>query len=1415
MGDHIKGCQACLKLLLLKLSKYHSLRKIVLEAHNQYFTTKKDIYLNSKDLQNLIQIKMASVSTNSKTTKSPGKKATATNSEPVSAEDMLRKKWQKKTQYEHIRDLPDTYIGSINKDLCDQYVAGIHSQTAKPVIYKKRIEYVPGFYKIYDEIIVNANDNRNRIQNKIDGGEKGHIKMTTLRVKVAPYEDARQPRKMAISVWNDGDGIDVAMHPDEKIYVPEMIFGHLLTSGNYDKAEEKITGGKNGYGAKLANIFSTYFKIETADHNTKQRYTQVFRNMMLEKETPVIEPYKGSPFTCITFVPDYEKFGLTDMTDDLLALFKKRAYDMIFCSQGQIQVYWNDQLLNMADPQGYMKMYLQDNLDTLNQLSKSASAAASSPSSTPAKSGTGDTGADIAAMDKQLTVDDIVLAYSSPHARWQIGACMSPNFQFQQVSFVNGICTSRGGKHVEYVVKQITAKLVNWIGRKHKVVVRDAFIRDNLMVFVNSIIVNPAFDSQTKETLTTNMRDFGSKIEDIPDDFIEILAKSGIADRAVAQNQFQESQALKKTDGKKTRRITDIPKLTDAGFAGDSKHSGQCTLILTEGDSAKAMAISGISVLKDGSDYFGVFPLRGKLMNTRDKSDTAIANNVEITNLKRILGLQEGEVYADTKKLRYGRIMIMTDADVDGSHIKGLLMNYISCHFGSLLKIPGFITALLTPIVKATKGSGKKAKTHQFYNGVEFQAWLNANHGGRSYKIKYYKGLGTSNPQEAKEYFKEFKQTIYQYDDRTENTIDKAFNGDRADDRKAWIQGYTGQILDNTQSGVPFADFIDKDMILFSIADNVRSIPNLMDGLKPSLRKILYSCFTRKLTDEIKVSQLAGYVSEKSAYHHGEASLFGAIINMAQNFCGTNNINLLYPSGQFGSRLQGGNDSAAPRYIFTRLNTITSRLFPAVDEALYKYNEDDGTKIEPVYYAPILPMVLVNGAAGIGTGWSCELPQFNPLDILKVLRGHILAATGKLDKVPHLMSDMMPWYRGFKGTITKLGKNRWITRGVYRRVDNKTIEVSELPIGFWTQDFKELLNILSGQPSTAAGDKGSSRVRGRSPKKSGVAADKEKAAAKKKKNAELLSIPVGTKAAVIAAGDEPLDLNSPDLQLIKNYREMNSECEVKVQITFDPRILTMLLTTTDPKTGITELEKRLRLTSTISCNKTLNFFGPDERLYNMTSVDDIMDMYFTERMKLYRVRKMFLESQYQRDLALLSARAKFILDVVEGRVVVNRRAKPDIILQLQKLEYPVMFEKQLYTPAAFTAKLAELGDTDGSLREKGSYQFLLDMPIYNLTEEKIRDLMTERDEVQALIAVLKGKTPGDLWMEDLDAFEEEYARFMAEYYEYNGLDPAAFGVALSARNIGRIVMKGSVSGGATNTASPSPATNSVVAGDDI
>jgi DNA topoisomerase-2 len=195
-----------------------------------------------------------------------------------------------------------------------------------------------------------------------------------------------------------------------------------------------------------------------------------------------------------------------------------------------------------------------------------------------------------------------------------------------------------------------------------------------------------------------------------------------------------------------------------------------------------------------------------------------------------------------------------------------------------------------------------------------------------------------------------------------------AFSKKKADRRKEWLlkSGDETTYIDHSANEVSYADFVNKELIQFSMADNIRSIPSAVDGLKPSQRKVLFSCFKRKLTDEIKVAQLAGYVSEHSAYHHGEASLHGTIVNMAQNYCGSNNLNLLVPSGQFGTRLLGGKDAASPRYIFTKLDPLARLVFHKDDEALINYLDDDGLSIEPDHYVPIIPMVLVNGCDGIG-----------------------------------------------------------------------------------------------------------------------------------------------------------------------------------------------------------------------------------------------------------------------------------------------------------------------------------------------------------------------------------------------------------------------------------------------------------------
>ena len=612
------------------------------------------------------------------------------------------------------------------------------------------------------------------------------------------------------------------------------------------------------------------------------------------------------------------------------------------------------------------------------------------------------------------------ILYEKINDRWEVIVSYNENSSLEQVSFVNGIWTLKGGKHVDYIVNQITKNMIEVIQKKNKdIVVKPQHIRDNLFVIIKSTIVNPAFDSQTKETLTTPVSKFGSKGE-LSKQYFNKLYNSKLIENVIELSQMYMNKSLKKTDGKKKNQIKGIPKLDDAIWAGTNK-SDQCTLILTEGDSAKSMAIAGLSVV--GREAYGVFPLRGKLLNVLDTADSKIASNEEITNIKKIMGLETKKNYKDLKSLRYGKIMVMTDQDVDGSHIKGLLFNLFNTMWPSLIKIDGFMNSMLTPIIKAKR----KDVIYEFYNLTDYENWkkdFNVN----KWDIKYYKGLGTSTEKEAKEYFKNIKNVEYIFDEEeSKEKIDMAFNKKRADDRKKWLFDYDKQkVLDYRKKKIDYEDFIDKELIHFSVYDTGRSLPSFCDGLKISTRKILYSCFKRNLTKEIRVAQLAGYVSENANYHHGEKSLQDAIVGMAQNYIGSNNINLLMPNGQFGTRLLGGKDSASPRYIHTELNPLTFSIFNKEDLPLLKYQHDDGDKIEPEFYLPVIPMILVNGVIGIGTGFSCNIPCYNPEDLIKIFKKLLNAED--LNKVFKNIKDIEPYYIGHKGVIEKEGNKYKIGR---------------------------------------------------------------------------------------------------------------------------------------------------------------------------------------------------------------------------------------------------------------------------------------------------------------------------------------------------------------------------------------------------
>jgi len=281
-----------------------------------------------------------------------------------------------------------------------------------------------------------------------------------------------------------------------------------------------------------------------------------------------------------------------------------------------------------------------------------------------------------------------------------------------------------------------------------------------------------------------------------------------------------------------------------------------------------------------------------------------------------------------------------------------------------------------------------------------------------------------------------------------------AFSKAQADDRKGWMTGHMANpprgVAYGHVSKLPVTDFVYRDLANFSAEDIKRSIPHVCDGLKPSQRKVIYACLKKNLVSDMKVAQLAGYIAEQTAYHHGEASLQGTIVNLAQNFVGANNLNLLEPSGQFGTRLAGGKDAASCRYIFTRLAPQTRKIFDQSDDVVLKHVIDDGQTVEPEYYAPILPMILVNGAEGIGTGFSCTVPPFD----LDAIKHNILCALNQVDMVP-----MIPSFKGFKGTIRKSKEHTWVMEGIAVR-EGSRLRVTELPPGKWIQDFKEHLDGL-------------------------------------------------------------------------------------------------------------------------------------------------------------------------------------------------------------------------------------------------------------------------------------------------------------------------------------------------------------------
>jgi DNA topoisomerase-2 len=1068
----------------------------------------------------------------------------------MNSNENLSLKYQQKTDKEHILSTPDTYIGSIENIDANMWIM---NETNDKII-EKNISFIPGLFKLFDEGIVNCRDHVIRMQSAISNGENA---------SPVTYIDISIEEDGTIVMTNDGNGIDIAKHPEYNIWIPELIFGHLRTSTNYNKDEKKIVGGKNGFGFKLVLIWSTYGSVETVDHVRGLKYVQEFKSNLDTICPPKITKCgKSKPYTKIVFKPDYQRLGLQGLTPDLISLLKKRVYDISAVTDKNIKVKYNGATISTKNFQQYIDLYIGD---------KSASPR----------------------------------VYEEANSRWEYAVALTPSNEFIQISFVNGIYTSKGGKHVEYILGQIVKKVSEYIEKKKKIKVNLNSIKEQLILFIRCDIENPAFDSQTKDYMNTPVSKFGSKC-DVTDKFIEKIAKMGVMETACAITEVKENKAAKKTDGVKSKSVRGITKLTDANWAGTEK-SRDCMIIFCEGDSAKTGVISGLS--SEDRNTIGVYPLKGKVMNVRGEATKKISENKEIAEIKKILGLETGKEYKSIedvhKNLRYSRVVFMTDQDLDGSHIKGLCINLFQNEWNSLTQIPGFIGFMNTPILKAKKGNQEL----KFYNDGEYNAWKN-NTNTNGWNIKYYKGLGTSTKSEFLEYFEEKKFVGFQHTgQKSDNAIDMVFNKKRADDRKVWLETIYDResYADTCKSMISYEEFIDKELIHFSKYDCDRSIPNIMDGLKISLRKILYSAFKKRLNAEIKVAQFSGYVSENSCYHHGEESLNQAIVGMAQNFIGSNNVNLLVPSGQFGSRIKGGKDASSPRYIFTKLEKITRLIFPEQDDYVLKYLDDDGTPVEPMYYTPIIPMVLVNGSRGIGTGFSTDIMCYNPLDIIAYLKNKLQELDENINK------EFIPYYEGFTGKIIKISDSKFLFKGLYQKITNDTIRVTELPVGYWTEDFKEHLESLLE--------------------------DKDKEGKK--------VIPI-----------------------VKNYEDNSKDTNIDFTITFSKGKL-LELESISCDNNCNGLEKLLKLFST-SSTTNMNLFDSNDKLKKYDNVSDIIDDYYVVRLKYYSDRKEYLINQMEKELVVLSNKSRYIQELLDNTIDLRKKKKDEINAMLIEKGYSVI-----------------------------------------------------------------------------------------------------------------------------------------------
>jgi DNA topoisomerase-2 len=888
---------------------------------------------------------------------------------------------------------------------------------------QKTIVYADSLYKNYDEIIVNV----------VDVWIKH--KTLTKEYRVTKCVIDFDKKTGYITIFNNGQGIPIDIVKDikgEPIYIPQLISTEFLAGSNNENDESRITGGVNGIGMTMVNNNSKHFILKTTDLKRKKYYTQECHNRLDIIETPVIISRNSMQIsdihkkggTTVKFLPAYDiyKFDINKNYDDLNSLFKARAIQI--SAHTNIDVIYNGE--NVLPGANKMKTFAKMFMD-----------------------------------------EYIHLCIKHPIHNWDVIVGLSNQDKFQSLSIINGVCV-KTGNHLNYIRDHVIDNIkhkVEKIVKKYREY-KKSMIQNNLFIIISGNIPNPSFDSQTK----TNISGSINKYKDYT------IGKTYIAKiwkfmEPVIIEQYTINNTKKKISKIST---SGIKKYKAAKYVGKEP----CTVLICEGDSAESMTRTAL-VSPDvdlNYNYFGTFNIGGVPINARTKSNEYIDSNNCIayrrqkmlidnerwSSFEKIMNLNHEYTYTSDKEfntIAYTSVVMAVDQDLDGvGQICGLILSNIHRFWPALIS-RGVCKHLETPIIRAYP---KKINNDvvSFYTDEQYRTWAESKNTD-DYEIKYYKGLATHNDAEAIHMFRNYHKSLHTFTlDDMSNEMFNIYYGDSAELRRKELVKEKEKIKINNLT-ISCTNHLQTHTKDFQLDNIKRKLPNIYDGLNPSRRKIL--CASRKRfinnNKEVKVFQLASYVAEHMNYHHGVVSLESTIVNMAQNYVGSNNTPLLLPLSQFGTRMKGGKDSGASRYIKTKLNSeLVSALFKDDDDYVIEYTSDEGVYNEPVHYMPIAPYILMESIQLPASGWKyCGYSRswssiYN--NILQMFHSKKNETKYNITPMPF---QAMNWNGELRYTNNGNISQLW-SMGTYLYDEKKnTVEITELPYKIWNQTYTDSL----------------------------------------------------------------------------------------------------------------------------------------------------------------------------------------------------------------------------------------------------------------------------------------------------------------------------------------------------------------------